>query len=173
VLRDGGTLAQYATPAELLMSPADGFVEDFVGADRALKRLSLLRVADISLWEAPLAFVGQATSEVRRKLEGAEVPHPLLVDSERRPLGWLSDRDLERETVPERPDSPPEPLLELDDVMRDALSDLLQAETQYAPVVDGAGRIAGVLSIEIISEFLGSREAVEEKHAATERPLAQ
>ncbi len=96
VLREGGRLAQFATPAELLMSPADDFVEDFVGADRALKRLSLMRVADISLWEAPLAFVGQATSEVRAKLEGAEVPHALLVDSERRPLGWLSESDLAR-----------------------------------------------------------------------------
>ena len=94
VLREGGKLAQYATPAELLMAPADDFVEDFVGADRALKRLSLMRVSDIDLWTAPLAFVGQATGEVRAKLEGAEVPHALLVDSERRPLGWLSDSDL-------------------------------------------------------------------------------
>src|SRR5215204_6344688 len=50
ILREGGILAQYATPAELLMAPADDFVEDFVGADRALKRLALLRVADIDLW---------------------------------------------------------------------------------------------------------------------------
>ena len=42
------------------------------------------------------------------------------------------------ETVPARPDSGPEPMLDLDDVMRDALADLLQAETHYAPVVDGA-----------------------------------
>jgi len=55
--------------------------------------------------------------------------------------------------------------------MRDALSDLLQAETQYAPVVDAERRIAGVLSIEIISEFLGSREALVEAHSAVERPL--
>ena len=56
------------------MAPADDFVEDFVGADRALKRLALMRVADIDLWEAPLAYVGQATAEVRAKLDGAEVP---------------------------------------------------------------------------------------------------
>jgi osmoprotectant transport system ATP-binding protein len=155
------------------MTPADDFVEDFVGSDRALKRLSLLRVADISLWEAPLAFVGQATGEVRRKLDTAEVPHPLLVDSDRRPLGWLSDRDLQLETVRERPDSPAQPLLDRDDVMRDALSDLLQAETQYAPVVDERGRIAGVLSIEIISEFLGSPRALQEEHPPIERPLAE
>jgi osmoprotectant transport system ATP-binding protein len=170
ILKQGGVLAQYATPAELLMAPADDFVEDFVGADRALKRLALLRVSDVDLWEAPLAFIGQASAEVRAKLEDAEVPHPLLVDSERRPLGWLSERDLARDTVPERPDSSPEPRIEADDILRDALADLLQAETQYAPVVDGRGRVAGVLSVEVISDFLASPEAKVEEHAAVDRP---
>jgi osmoprotectant transport system ATP-binding protein len=173
ILREGGILAQYATPAELLMAPADDFVEDFVGADRALKRLALLRVADIDLWKAPLAFVGQATAEMRAKLEGAEVPHALLVDSERRPLGWLSESDLQCEVVPARPDISPDPVIDRDDIMRDALSDLLQAETMYAPVVDAERRIVGVLSVEIISEFLGSSEALVEEHVAVERPTAQ
>jgi osmoprotectant transport system ATP-binding protein len=173
VLKEGGHLAQYATPAELLMAPADDFVEDFVGADRALKRLALLRVADIDLWEAPLAYVGQATGEVRAKLNDAEVPHALVLDSDRRPLGWLSDADLRLETVPAKPDTTPDPILDLDDVMRDALSDLLQAETRYAPVVDGDGRVAGVLSVEIISEFLTSPEALTDEHSAAERPLGQ
>ncbi len=159
VMREGGRVAQYATPAELLMSPADEFVEDFVGADRALKRLALVRVSDIDLWEAPLAFVGEASAEVRAKLAGAEVPYPLLVDGERRPQGWLSERDLVRETVPPQPDSPLGPVLELDDVMRDALADMLQGGAQYAAVTDRAGRVAGVLSVEIISSFLGSPEA--------------
>jgi osmoprotectant transport system ATP-binding protein len=171
ILQEGGRLAQYATPAELLMAPANDFVEDFVGADRALKRLALMRVRDINLWQAPLAFVGQATGEVRAKLEGAEVPHALLVDSDRRPVGWLSESDLQAETVPSTPDTGPEPILDLDDVMRDALADLLQSETQYAPVADANGRIAGVLSVEIISEFLGSPEAKVEEHAAVERPV--
>jgi osmoprotectant transport system ATP-binding protein len=171
ILQEGGRLAQYATPAELLMAPANDFVEDFVGADRALKRLALMRVRDIDLWHAPLAFVGQSTAEVKAKLDGAEVPHALLVDSERRPLGWLSDSDLRAETVPATPDSAPDPIIDLDDVMRDALADLLQSETQYGPVTDRDGRIAGVLSIEIISDFLGSPEAKVEEHAAVERPV--
>jgi osmoprotectant transport system ATP-binding protein len=173
VLREGGRLAQYATPAELLMSPADDFVEDFVGADRALKRLALMRVGDIDLWQAPLAHIGQATSEVRAKLPQAEVPYALVIDPERRPVGWLSDDDLRAETVPAKPDTTPDPILDLDDVMRDALSDLLQAETRYAPVVDAEGRIAGVLSVEIISEFLTSPEARTEEHPAAERPLGE
>jgi osmoprotectant transport system ATP-binding protein len=172
VMREGGRVEQYATPAELLMAPATEFVEDFVGADRALKRLALMRVSDINLWEAPLAYVGQPTAEVRAKLDApdVEVPFPLLVDSERRPLGWLSERDLAAGVVPGRPDSPLGPVLELADVMRDALADLLQHETQYAPVVDHRGRIAGVLSVEIISEFLASPEAKTDEHSAVERP---
>jgi osmoprotectant transport system ATP-binding protein len=171
ILREGGVLAQYATPAELLMAPADRFVEGFVGADRALKRLALMRVSDIRLWEAPLAYPGEAISEVRAKLNGAEVSHALVVDADRRPIGWLSDTDLGGETVPKQPATGPEPMLDLDDVMRDALSDLLQAESRYAPVVDSQGRLAGVLSVEIISEFLTSTEALADEHSATERAL--
>jgi osmoprotectant transport system ATP-binding protein len=171
VMREGGKVEQYATPAELLMAPANDFVEDFVGADRALKRLALMRVSDIDLWQAPLAYVGQPTAEVRAKLDGAEVPYPLLVDSDRRPLGWLSERDLAAETVPATPDSPLGPLLDLADVMRDALADILQSGAQYAAVTDRHSRIAGVLSVEIISEFLGSPAAKVEEHGATERPL--
>jgi osmoprotectant transport system ATP-binding protein len=172
VMREGGRVEQYATPAELLMAPANEFVEDFVGADRALKRLALMRVSDINLWEAPLAHVGQSTGEVRAKLAApdVEIPYPLLVDGERRPLGWLSERDLVADVVPSRPDSPLGPVLEGDDVMRDALADLLQGESQYAPVVDHEGRIDGVLSVEIISEFLASPEAKTDEHSAVERP---
>jgi osmoprotectant transport system ATP-binding protein len=172
VMREGGRVEQYATPAELLMAPATGFVEDFVGADRALKRLALMRVSDIDLWEAPWAQAGQPTAEVRAKLAGpeVEVPFALLVDSERRPLGWLSERDLAAERVPERPGSPLGPVLDLDDVMRDALADLLGGEAQYAAVTDRDGRVAGVLSIEIIAEFLASPEAKSEERSAVERP---
>jgi osmoprotectant transport system ATP-binding protein len=43
ILRDGA-LVQYASPEAILANPADAFVESFVGADRALKRLSLIGV---------------------------------------------------------------------------------------------------------------------------------
>jgi osmoprotectant transport system ATP-binding protein len=49
ILREGGVLAQYATPEDLLANPADEFVARFVGADRGLKRLSLKRLGDLEL----------------------------------------------------------------------------------------------------------------------------
>jgi osmoprotectant transport system ATP-binding protein len=49
MLREGGTLAQYDTPDAILAQPADGFVERFIGEDRALRRLALRRVGDVPL----------------------------------------------------------------------------------------------------------------------------
>jgi osmoprotectant transport system ATP-binding protein len=169
ILRKGGVLAQYATPEELLMSPADEFVEDFVGSDRALKRLSLIRVRDIDLWKAPLVRAGEPTESARAAIAGADLPFPLVVDAVGRPLGWMSERDMARETIPEKPDTAPRPILEREDVLRDALSDLLRSDTQYGPVVDGRGAVVGVLSVEIISEFLSSPEATMHLTTAAER----
>jgi osmoprotectant transport system ATP-binding protein len=131
VLQRGGVLQQYATPAELLMQPANDFVRDFVGADRALKRLALIRVGDVRLWSP------------------REVPYRLELDGDDRPTAW---RDAQgratRVTTVER-----------DDVLRDALSDLLQSETQYGAVVDEHGRCVGILSVEIIHDFLAPEAA--------------
>jgi osmoprotectant transport system ATP-binding protein len=154
VMQTGGKLAQYASPAELLMYPSGPFVEDFVGADRALKRLALQRVRDVDLWKAPLVRVGEPVAEARAKLADAEVPFPLLVDDAGRPLGWLSERGLVGERVEHDLRSNPQPILDLDDVLRDALADLLAEEAQYGPVVDSRGAVTGVLSIEILSHAL-------------------
>ena len=45
IMKDG-RLVQYDTPDRLLAAPADEFVADFVGADRALRRLSLVQARD-------------------------------------------------------------------------------------------------------------------------------
>src|SRR6202000_1492007 len=51
ILREGGRLAQYDTPREILTHPADEFVAQFVGADRGIKRLSLTTLAEMKLLE--------------------------------------------------------------------------------------------------------------------------
>ena len=54
-----GRLVQFAAPDELLARPADAFVANFVGSDRTLKRLRLIRVRDVM---TPAAAAGIATT---------------------------------------------------------------------------------------------------------------
>ena len=49
ILNKGGIVEQYAAPGEILRAPANDFVRQFIGGERALKRLALLKVADVRL----------------------------------------------------------------------------------------------------------------------------
>jgi len=49
ILKQGGFLAQYDTPENILSNPNSEFVAAFVGNDRILKRLSLTRVGEMEL----------------------------------------------------------------------------------------------------------------------------
>jgi osmoprotectant transport system ATP-binding protein len=46
IMKDG-ELVQYDTPEAILARPVDAFVDEFVGSDRALKRLALIPAADV------------------------------------------------------------------------------------------------------------------------------
>ena len=49
ILREGGVLAQYDTPDAILAHPTDEFVATFIGEDRALRRLALRTLREVSL----------------------------------------------------------------------------------------------------------------------------
>jgi osmoprotectant transport system ATP-binding protein len=49
VLNVGGVVEQLAVPTELLAKPANDFVSRFVGSQRGIRRLSLMRVGDVDL----------------------------------------------------------------------------------------------------------------------------
>jgi len=55
IMREGGRLAQYDSPDAILARPADDFVAEFVGEDRALRRLALHTVAAVPLDPADAA----------------------------------------------------------------------------------------------------------------------
>jgi osmoprotectant transport system ATP-binding protein len=69
ILRPGGVLAQYDTPDAILAHPADEFVAQFIGEDRALRRLALRRLGEIPLEPVPNGdrprFAAPAATTVR------------------------------------------------------------------------------------------------------------
>jgi len=74
VMEEGGRLAQFGTPDDILAHPASDFVARFVGQDRGLKRLSLVTVADLDLdpgFEPEAAGPGRPTFAPATKLSDA------------------------------------------------------------------------------------------------------
>jgi osmoprotectant transport system ATP-binding protein len=59
----GGHLAQYDPPAELLAHPATDFVTEFLGGDRTLRRLALVRVGDLDLEPMSTEEAGDVTAD--------------------------------------------------------------------------------------------------------------
>lgn len=155
VMRDG-RLVQFAPPAQLLSHPADDFVADFVGADRALKSLGLTRLQDGDLLPAPTVRAGEPASEVRRAIaEGRLRPIDdavLVLDAERHPLRWLPLARLDG-AVPDGP-ARVEPVVDHLATLRDALSALFESNSAYGVVVDGERRCLGLVSVEAITPEL-------------------
>ena len=156
ILQRGGILAQYDTPGAILANPASEFVERFVGADRGLKRLSLLRVRDLEMIEPVIVHAGEDRSEVRSRLEGTEeLEYALLVDGEGRPLGWIDQHDLAGNgPIDPGAATPGAPTVEPETTLRDALSTLLSSSVQLGVVVDARERVIGLVSVDAIGERL-------------------
>ena len=161
VFKPGGRLAQFDAAETVLEAPADEFVARFVGADRGLKRLSLSRVKDVPLERPPTVRVGDDDAAVERQLDRASTPYVLMVDEQDRPVGWLARHQLGQGPVgPERASSP-EPLLDPESTLRDALSSMLGSAVQEGLVVDSAGKLLGSVSVESVGSILRREPAAD------------
>ncbi len=155
VLADGGVLAQFGPPAEILASPASPFVARFVGTDRGLKRLSLSRVADLELLSPVTARAGDIGTDAHRRALAGSFPWLLLLDELDRPVAWIA-RDEIRPGSPltESRSSPAAPLLDRRATLKDALSILLDADVHAGIVVDQAKRVMGLVTVAAIAGLL-------------------
>jgi osmoprotectant transport system ATP-binding protein len=155
VMQQGGQLAQFGPPEEILASPASEFVARFVGVDRGLKRLSLSRVRDLEPQQAATARVGDDAAEARTRTLANPFPYLLLVDGDGRPLGWVSEGEIpgSGHLTPELAE-PSSPILGPQTTLKDALSMMLDADVTAGIVADRAGRAVGLLTVDQIAQAL-------------------
>jgi osmoprotectant transport system ATP-binding protein len=155
VFESGGVVAQFGPPAEILASPATEFVARFVGADRGLKRLSLVRVDDLKLEPAVTARAGDDAADARRRALADALGYLLLLDAADRPLGWVAaDRIPAAGTLALELVSSTSPLLDRRSTLKDALSMLLGDSVQAGIVVDRHGAFRGLVKVEQVAAFM-------------------
>ncbi|MET8169161.1 ABC transporter ATP-binding protein [Streptomyces sp. NPDC005329] len=169
VLRTGGRLAQFAPPAELLSDPADAFVEDFLGADRGIRRLSFFSSAGLELLTAPIVAIDSTAEQIAAR-GASDAPFLLVTGLDGRPLGWSEPGALTAGRVDADRLLPyGRPFVAGRDSLRAALDCAVLSPTGWAVAVDAEGRAAGVVSQSAIGE------AIRGAHAAgrDERPTPE
>lgn len=153
ILQEGGHIAQYDTPENILAAPANDFVADFIGAGSRLKQLSLLRVSDLELSQPATCRVGEDVAEVTKRVQEAGQNSVIILDAKDRPREWLFLRSLHgHQTVP-MPDVELQTVIEQRSTLTDALDSMLSSSHGGA-MVTRRGRYMGVISYDAVTEHL-------------------
>ena len=160
ILRVGGVIAQYGPPDEILSNPVDEFVADFVGADRGLKRLNLVRAEAVMSTDIVRVYGPDKTDDAVAELQAAGRRTAWVVDEAERLLGYvmldeargkpgvrvdLLMREMPAVTEPEA-------------TLKDAFSEMLTNNLITLPVLDEESRLLGIVRVETIQELIRSVE---------------
>ena len=152
ILNQGGIIEQYAPPEDILREPANDFVRRFVGVERGLKRLALMKVADIGVDEGPVVATSASTQDALSAMDRFGFDWCSVVDDgELR--GWIGKASLEgKKSVSEIDPRPFSAYVHKDSSLREALDSIVTSRTQVAVVATENQRYAGILTLERISK---------------------
>ena len=157
VLREGGTLAQASTPAELLAAPKDAFVADFVGSARGYRALGF-HISDdlLKLNDEPTVTVGQPTSA----LSNSPGRWVLAVDANNAPIGWVDTESVRGESVQDGDVNLCATTAKRGDPLRDMLNSALSSPSGRCVVTDESGTLLGTATDhDVIDAIRRAKEA--------------
>ncbi|WP_050615179.1 betaine/proline/choline family ABC transporter ATP-binding protein [Bacillus testis] len=151
VIMREGKIVQQGSPDDILLHPADEFVENFIGKDRLLQAQQSIQTVGEIMVKNPVSFktTGKLADAIQL-MRKRRVDSLLIVDDNNVLKGLLNVEAIERgkdldaevsalmnkefKTVHE------------DTLIRDATRKFLTLGLKYVPVVDGQNRLAGLLT---------------------------
>jgi osmoprotectant transport system ATP-binding protein len=147
ILNVGGVLEQYGPPVDVLAEPANDFVEQFLGAERGLKRLSLIDVRSTELDPGPVVAPTASADEARRAMASARTDWVAVVADDHL-QGWIAAAAIDGHATLESLEVQPFLVtLRPGSTLREALDTLVASPTRVAVVLDDEDRYQGVLDV--------------------------
>ncbi len=156
IMRDG-SLVQYDTPDTILAHPVNRFVRDFVGTDRALKRLGLVRIETLMNDDPPYVYLEDTIDKARAKLQERGVRSIFVIDKHTNQLkGWVDREELERNSslIAAMFEAPVSDIaISKRATAREALSAMVARGFRITPVVDQKGVLVGSVTLKALQEL--------------------
>lgn len=155
ILQVGGNIQQIGSPDEILARPANDFVADFVGSDRGLKRLSLIRVAEVYK-DFPTVQMTEVVRAAIERMEKEDVTSLVVLDRDRHVMGYLTLENARRRKQQIVADimNRLEVYTETQATLRDAFSEMLTNAIRHLPVVDDHDRYLGIVTIDAAQQAI-------------------
>ena len=151
-----GKLEQFDSPDNLLAHPVNDFIANFVGTDRTLKRLRLVKVQSALHSEAPKVTTLDRLERAATLMNETDQEFVVMVDELGRPQGYLP-RDVcrgQEGTVAEFGARLPA-TVRLDEDLRTAVSMMFMYDVPWLTCVDADGVYAGVITQRGVTRLLG------------------
>lgn len=150
ILNVGGVLEQIGTPEDILRVPANDFVAEFLGTDRGLKRLSLIKIHTVDLDPGPVVAPGTSLEDARAAAGRYDV-NWVGVGSPGRLDGWLHLTEVESAGQVSAADLRPfRSKVNTSATLKEALDAIISTRAKVAAVFDG-DHYLGMLTAERIS----------------------
>ncbi len=152
-----GKLIQYDTPDRVLAHPANEFIADFVGGDRTLKRLRLVKVYEAMDPDPPKIRPEDDIRSAVRVMEEREHQNAVVVGPRGRPRGYVHFNDVKDATgvVKEHWAGYPR-TVHMNADLRRAVSEMFTHNVTWLACVDDDGRFRGYITQRQITHHLGA-----------------
>lgn len=160
ILYKGGIMAQFDTPENLLANPVDDFVTDFVGADRGLKRLNLIRVGDVMRTDVEMVRAEETTDAVIESMAESSFESALVVNNEDQLIGIVTFESVQKNPNKKIGDIASEIIASTEEegTMKDAFSEMLSMSLGYLPVLGEGDKVVGIITAEDAQRLIQTAE---------------
>ena len=148
ILQVGGVLHQFDTPTNILSNPANSFVADFVGSDRGLKKLTLVRVGEV-MQTAPIqGQCNESASDLATRMQQYNLDSIFIVDDAQTLIGYVTLDGAQSQPGKYAHEIVHEIITTTEEeaTMRDAFSVMLSYGISLLPVLDSAHHLVGLVS---------------------------
>jgi len=155
-----GKLEQFDSPDNVLAHPAQPFIADFVGADRTLKRLGLVRVSELMASAAPSAKGETDIVYAKAMMRESGAAYLVVTNPAGQPEGFVTAASPEPRggTCREHSTELTACVLITAD-LRAAVSKMFENNVEWLACVDEDGRFVGTLDQRTVTHMLGKTYA--------------
>lgn len=156
IFRDG-KLVQYDTPDHVLAHPINDFVADFVGSDRTLKRLRLVKVHEAMDADPPRIRPEDDIRSAVRVMEERKHQNAVVVGPRGRPRGYVHFNDVKDASGVVKQYWAGYPrTVHMNADLRTAVSQMFTHNVTWLACVDDDGRFRGYITQRQITHHLGA-----------------